>query len=158
MTKPANMTDRELQSLRNEGHDEVADEIEHLTIDLQTERAAVVALQAEIAALRKSASLRVQFHAAELADVTAELANARAIDIHSCHDGCTRAGCVAAGLREEAEGLREDAERFIALAEAMIADDDTQDTILDLLTAANPDPQTIDEVRDAIDAARRVEP
>ena len=53
-------------------HFEAADEIEHLTLDLHTERAAVVALQAEIAALRKSASLRVQFHAAGLADMTAE--------------------------------------------------------------------------------------
>ena len=77
-------------------------------------------LQATVAGLQKSASLRVQFHAAELADVIAErdmrkdtlaqrdreLANARAIDIHSCHDGCTRAGCVAAGLREDAERYR----------------------------------------------------
>ena len=57
--------------------DEAADEIEHLALDLQTERAAVVALQATVAGLRKSASLRVQFHAAELADVTAELEQAR---------------------------------------------------------------------------------
>ena len=56
---------------------QAADEIDHLALDLQTERAAVVALRAEIAALRKSASLRVQFHAAELADVMAELEQAR---------------------------------------------------------------------------------
>ena len=35
----------------------------------------------------------------------AELANARAVDIHSCHSGCTRAGCVAARLREELGSL-----------------------------------------------------
>ena len=34
-------------------------------------------LQATVAGLRKSASLRAQFHAAELADVTAELEQAR---------------------------------------------------------------------------------
>ena len=128
------MTDivRRLRSYGPHHHDvrlhfEAADEIEHLTLDLHTERAAVVALRAElaaraetgppmsrgtnadgtpkmgtmrdcmldymqaaeaeageadklraeIAALRKSASLRVQFHAAELADVTAELEQAR---------------------------------------------------------------------------------
>ena len=51
---------------------QAADEIEHLTLDLHTERATVAALRAEVASLRKSAALRVQFHAAELADVTAE--------------------------------------------------------------------------------------
>ena len=44
---------------------EAAAEIEHLALELQTERATV-------AGLRKSAALRVQFHAAELADMTAE--------------------------------------------------------------------------------------
>lgn len=53
MTKTANLTDRELQTLRDEGHE-------------------IYRLQATVAGLRKSAALRVQFHAAELADVTAE--------------------------------------------------------------------------------------
>ena len=92
--------------------DEAANELEHLALDLHTERAAVVALQAEIAGLRKSAALRVQFHAAELADVTAELANARAVDIHSCHDGCTRSGCVAGRLTAKRDALREDVARL----------------------------------------------
>lgn len=48
----------------------------------------------------------------ELERLTRELANARAADIHSCHAGCTRAGCVAARLREERDALREDAERY----------------------------------------------
>lgn len=45
---------------------------------------------------------------AELERLTRELANARAADIHSCHAGCTRAGCVAARLREERDQLRKD--------------------------------------------------
>lgn len=45
---------------------------------------------------------------AELERLTRELANARAADIHSCHASCTRAGCVAAGLREERDQLRKD--------------------------------------------------
>lgn len=63
---------------------EAADEIEHLVLDLHTERAAVAALREE-------------------------LANARAVDVHSCHDGCTRAGCVAAGLRAEVAAIEEQA-------------------------------------------------
>ena len=35
----------------------------------------------------------------------AELANARAVDIHSCHSGCTRAGCVAGRLQERVKVL-----------------------------------------------------
>ena len=42
----------------------------------------------------------------ELERLTRELANARAVDIHSCHAGCTRAGCVNARLREDAERYR----------------------------------------------------
>ena len=45
---------------------------------------------------------------AELERLTRELANARAADIHSCHAGCTRAGCVNARLREERDQLRRD--------------------------------------------------
>lgn len=45
---------------------------------------------------------------ADNAALRAELANARAADIHSCHAGCKRAGCVAAGLREERDQLRKD--------------------------------------------------
>ena len=92
--------------------EDAADEIEHLTLDLHTERATVAALRAEVAGLRESAALRVQFHAAELADVTAELANAKVSGIHSCHDGCTRSGCVAGRLTAERDALREDAERY----------------------------------------------
>jgi alkylhydroperoxidase family enzyme len=55
-----------------------------------------------------------------LAQRDRELANARAIDIHSCHDGCTRSGCVAGRLREEVAGLREDAERYRWLREQAI--------------------------------------
>ena len=43
---------------------------------------------------------------ADNAALRAELANARAVDIHSCHAGCTRAGCVNARLREDAERYR----------------------------------------------------
>ena len=32
-----------------------------------------------------------------------QLANMRAADIHSCHDGCTRSGCVNARLRNALE-------------------------------------------------------
>lgn len=49
----------------------------------------------------------VQEAAREIERLTAELANARAADIHSCHDQCTRAGCVNARLRAEVAGLRE---------------------------------------------------
>ena len=42
----------------------------------------------------------------EIERLTQELANARAVDIHSCHAGCTRAGCVNARLREDAERYR----------------------------------------------------
>lgn len=42
----------------------------------------------------------------EMERLTRELANARAADIHSCHAGCTRAGCVNARLREDAERYR----------------------------------------------------
>ena len=52
------------------------------------------------------------YAAADNAALRAELANARAADIHSCHAGCTRAGCVNARLREERDALREDAERY----------------------------------------------
>ena len=44
----------------------------------------------------------------ELERLTRELANARAADIHSCHAGCTRSGCVNARLREERDQLRKD--------------------------------------------------
>lgn len=56
---------------------------------------------------------RVERRAAEWAALTAErdqlrtdLANALARDIHTCHAGCTRAGCVNARLRAEVEALR----------------------------------------------------
>ena len=62
-------------SVRKHPCTEAADEIEHLMLDLQTERAAVAAL-------------------------TQELANAKVSGIHSCHDGCTRSGCVAGRLRD----------------------------------------------------------
>ena len=111
----ADMTDRlplprmttlieRLRTFGNEGFPiaiEAADELEGCNLDLHTERAAVTSLRAEIACLRESASLRVQFHAAELADVAAELANAKVSGIHSCHDGCTRSGCVNGRLREQ---------------------------------------------------------
>lgn len=52
--------------------------------------------------------------AAELDRLTRELADARAVDVHSCHDKCTMPGCVnrrlraeVAGLRAEVAGLRE---------------------------------------------------
>ncbi len=45
------------------------------------------------------------YAAADNAALRAELANARAADIHSCHAGCTRAGCVNAGLRERVKVL-----------------------------------------------------
>ena len=83
---------------------EAATEIEHLALDLQTERAAVVALRAEIAGLRKSAALRVQFHAAELADVIAERD-------HAVEQAAKNADEVLR-LRAEVAGLREDAERW----------------------------------------------
>ena len=41
----------------------------------------------------------------ELERLTRELANARAADIHSCHAGCTRSGCVNARLRERVRVL-----------------------------------------------------
>ena len=78
-------------------------------------------LRAELAGMRKSAALRVQFHAAELADVTAELANAKASGIHSCHDGCTRSGCVAGRLTAERDGLRADADRYRWLRRSQVA-------------------------------------
>ena len=46
----------------------------------------------------------VQAAADELERLTRELANARASGIHSCHDNCTRSGCVNARLREQLEG------------------------------------------------------
>ena len=48
------------------------------------------------------------YAAVDNAALRAKLANARAADIHSCHSGCTRAGCVAARLREERNQLRKD--------------------------------------------------
>ena len=48
------------------------------------------------------------YAAADNAALRAELANARAADIHSCHAGCTRAGCVNARLREERDQLRDE--------------------------------------------------
>ena len=42
----------------------------------------------------------VQAAADELERLTRELANARASGIHSCHDGCTRSGCVNSRLRD----------------------------------------------------------
>ncbi len=42
---------------------------------------------------------------AELERLTRELANARAVDIHSCHAGCKRAGCVAGRLQERVKVL-----------------------------------------------------
>jgi len=41
----------------------------------------------------------------ELDTLRTDLANARAADIHSCHDGCKRAGCVNARLRERVKVL-----------------------------------------------------
>ena len=64
MSKYASTADRNAAML---------DEIEHLALDLHTERAAVAALRETIAGLRESANLRVRYHAAELADVTAGL-------------------------------------------------------------------------------------
>ena len=110
---------------------EAADEIEQLTLDLHSERAAVVALRAGIAELRESANLRVRFHAAELADMTAErdtwkdtlaqrdreIANAKASGIHSCHADCTRSGCVNGRLRTEMATMKKS---WTMLADAAI--------------------------------------
>ena len=43
----------------------------------------------------------------ELERLTRELANARAIDVHSCGPGCTRPGCVNAGLRAELAAIKQ---------------------------------------------------
>ncbi len=59
---------------------------------------------------------------AELERLTRELANARAADIHSCHAGCTRAGCVAAGLREERDQLRKDVAALNKIIDARLID------------------------------------
>lgn len=40
-----------------------------------------------------------EYHAVELADLAAER-DALVNDVHSCHNNCTRAGCVAARLRD----------------------------------------------------------
>ena len=45
----------------------------------------------------------------EIERLTRELANARAVDIHSCHAGCTRAGCVNARLTAERDAIEEQA-------------------------------------------------
>lgn len=50
--------------------------------------------------LRAKQARADQYHAAELADITAER-DALVNDVHSCHAGCTLAGCVAAGLRAD---------------------------------------------------------
>lgn len=96
---------------------EAADEIEHLALDLQTERAAVVALRENGARLLTVADSAVQHQRgmievateplrAEVAALREELANARAIDdVHSCHDGCTQSGCVAGRLTAERDAL-----------------------------------------------------
>jgi len=42
----------------------------------------------------------------EIERLRTELANLRAIDVHSCHANCTRSGCVNARLRNEVDDLR----------------------------------------------------
>ena len=62
------------------------------------------------------------YAAADNAALRAELANARAADIHSCHASCTRAGCVAAGLREERDQLRKDVAALNKIIDARLID------------------------------------
>ncbi len=72
---------------------EAADEIDHLSLDLQTERAAVVAL-------------------------TRELANAKVNGVHSCHADCARDGCVNRRLRERVKVLRS----LVLLLDSLLVD------------------------------------
>jgi Fe-S cluster assembly scaffold protein SufB len=54
--------------------------------------------------LRAELDRAKEHHAAELADITAErdqLVN----DVHSCHNNCTKAGCVNRRLRDALQGL-----------------------------------------------------
>ena len=60
----------------------------------------------------------------ELERMALELSNARAADIHSCHAGCTRAGCVNVRLREVLKEL------------VGAADDDSTDRWVAALNAA----------------------
>lgn len=62
------------------------------------------------------------YAAADNAALRAELANARAADIHSCHAGCTRSGCVNARLREERDQLRKDVAALNKIIDARLID------------------------------------
>jgi hypothetical protein len=56
--------------------------------------------------LRAKQARADQYHAAELADITSER-NKLVNDVHSCHAGCTKAGCVAAGLQARVAHLEQ---------------------------------------------------
>jgi hypothetical protein len=57
--------------------------------------------------LRSKQARADQYHAAELADITAER-DALVNDVHSCNAGCQKAGCVNRRLREALQGLLDD--------------------------------------------------
>jgi len=62
----------------------------------------------------------MQLAATEIVLLRNDIANTRAIDIHSCHANCTRAGCVNARLREEVADLRENGNRLLAVADSAV--------------------------------------
>jgi hypothetical protein len=47
-----------------------------------------------------------------VADLERQLANEKARDIHSCHNDCTRNGCVNRRLREQNAELQKDSARY----------------------------------------------
>ncbi len=102
-----------LQGLLEHAQLEAAKGVEAIA-SLESERAANAILTDEVAALRAELErLRTYLDTAQRRAIAlgAEVAQLRA-DIHSCHAGCTRAGCVAARLTAERDALREDAERY----------------------------------------------
>lgn len=82
------------------------------------------ALSAEILRMYQDSSEAEEFKLAEaipaliadLEDVQRELENERARGIHSCHDNCTRDGCVNRRLREELADVR----KQLAEAQALL--------------------------------------
>jgi hypothetical protein len=56
--------------------------------------------------LRSKQARADQYHAAELADITAER-DALVNDVHSCHPDCAKAGCVNRRLRERVAHLEQ---------------------------------------------------